>query len=247
MPRTFPAALALALACSRSPLPVAPAAVATSAVAPAAVAPAAVAAFPVAAAPREPALRGRVAEKIDAGQYTYLRLETPAGESWAAVPKANLEVGAQAIVLGAAWMENFTSATLSRTWPRIAFGTLASETPAAAPEGPDGAGGLAQPKVATREGRTIAEIYARRSALKGKRVAVRGKVVKAVGGVLGKTWLHLQDGTGSGPSADLAVTSAGTAKVGDVVVATGLVHLDRDLGSGYRYDILLEDAELKKE
>ena len=102
-------------------------------------------------------------------------------------------------------------------------------------------------RVATREGRTIAEIYAQRAALKDQSVSVRGRVVKSINGVLGKNWLHLQDGTGTGPTADLAVTSDAAAAVGDVVVATGLVHLDRDLGSGYRYDVLVEDARLQKE
>ncbi len=259
----FIVALALTMACSRNPLPSEPPAVAVSS---------------VAAATSESGLSGKVAEKIDASQYSYLRLETPSGEIWAAVPKSKIEVGAQATVLGASWMESFTSATLSRTWPRIAFGTLAGEAQAAPGMGaspgagqasagmfaqeaaqvfpsqspqtkapPSPPGGFALPKVATREGRTIAELYARRAVLKDKRVSVRGKVVKATDGVLGKNWLHLQDGTGSGPTGDLAVTSDSTAKVGDVVVVTGMMHLDRDLGSGYRYDILLEDAELKKE
>ena len=223
------------------------------------------------AAPGEMNLSGRVAEKIDASTYSYLRLVTPSGEVWAAVPKSTVEVGAQATIAGASWMENFTSTTLARTWPRIAFGTLAEEAPSAkeaspVPRAGHGSAGMfaqqaaqasptqapevkdqALSRVATREGRTIAEIYAQKAALKDKSVSVRGKVVKAVDGVMGKTWLHLRDGTGTGPSADLAVTSDTSAKVGDVVVATGKVHLDRDLGSGYRYDILLEDSQLKKE
>ena len=263
MPRTFVVTFALALACAKQPVPNEPAIAAASAVAPTL----------SAAAPDGSAMSGKVVEKIDASQYSYLRMITPSGEVWAAVPKSTIAVGAQATVVGANWMEDFTSATLSRTWPRIAFGTLAGEAapprepaPSAKP-GHAGAGMFAQQaaqafpsqpqaevqdgpalhKVATREGRTIAEVYAQKVALKDKRVAVRGKVVKAVSGVMGKNWLHLKDGTGTGPSADLAVTTDGTAKVGDVVVVTGTVHLDRDLGSGYRYDILVEDAQLQKE
>ncbi len=263
MLRTIVVALALALACGKQPSRTEPTVVATTAAA----------AAPIAATvvPGEPALTGRIEEKIDASTYSYLRLMTRTGEVWAAVPKSNLKVGAQATVVGANWMEDFTSSTLSRTWPRIAFGTLAGDaepatesSPSASP-GQAGAGMFAQQaaksfpsqapaevqagpalhKVGTHEGRTIAEIYAQKVALKDKSVTVRGKVVKAVSGVMGKNWLHLQDGTGTGPSADLAVTTDGDAKVGDVVVATGTVHLDRDLGSGYRYDILVEDAQLQ--
>ena len=262
MLRTWMIALSLALACARQPAASAPPVAATSV------------ATTAATPPAEGSLSGRVAEKIDASQYTYLRLNTASGEVWAAVPKSNIAVGAETTVVGANWMENFTSATLGRTWPRIAFGTLAEEdapaapgarapaaglagatppTPAGATPGHSSAGMFAQQAAAplhrasTREGRTIAEIYAQRAALKDQSVSVRGRVVKSINGVLGKNWLHLQDGTGTGPTADLAVTSDAAAAVGDVVVATGLVHLDRDLGSGYRYDVLVEDARLQKE
>ncbi len=76
-------------------------------------------------------LAGTVLESFDAAQYTYLRLQTPAGEQWAAVPQAKVAVGAPARVLGVMWMQDFKSATLNRTWPRIAFGVLEGEGAAA--------------------------------------------------------------------------------------------------------------------
>ena len=45
-------------------------------------------------------------------------------------------------------------------------------------------------------GKTIAEVYAEAGALKDQRVKIRGKVVKFSGGIMGKNWLHIQDGTG---------------------------------------------------
>jgi hypothetical protein len=96
-------------------------------------------------------------------------------------------------------------------------------------------------------GKTIAEIYAGKAKLKDQTVTVRAKVVKATNGVLGKNWLHLKDGTGSGESSDLAVASAETANVGATVLVTGTVHLDRDLGAGYHYDVIVEDAKIKTE
>jgi len=65
--------------------------------------------------------------------------------------------------------------------------------------------------------------------------------------VLGKNWLHLRDGTGEGASSDLAVASGETAAVGDTVLVSGTVRLDRDLGAGYHYDVIIEDAQLKTE
>jgi hypothetical protein len=42
------------------------------------------------------------------------------------------------------------------------------------------------------------------------------------------------------------VTTKDEAKVGDVVVAKGVVHTDRDFGSGYAYAVLIERATLQK-
>jgi hypothetical protein len=179
-------------------------------------------------------LRGKVTEKIDVNQYSYLELD---GKTWAAVPKTDVAVGQDVTITGAMWMENFKSATLDRTWPRIAFGTLQTAD----------VGDVKVPRARGAQGHTIAEIYQQRAQLKERSVEVRGKVVKATNGVLGKNWLHLRDGSGQGPTADLPVASVQTATVGQTVVISGIVHLDRDLGAGYHYDVIVEDASLKAE
>jgi hypothetical protein len=97
------------------------------------------------------------------------------------------------------------------------------------------------------DGRTVAGVWDERAALKDKKVSVHARVVKVTSGVLGKNWFHVRDGSGQGPTADLTVTSVDSAAVGDTVLITGVVHLDRDLGAGYRYDVLIEDAKLKPE
>jgi hypothetical protein len=57
----------------------------------------------------------------------------------------------------------------------------------------------------------------------------------------------LRDGSGSAASAsdDLLVTTLQTAKVGDVIVASGPVRTNVDYGSGYAYPVLIEGAALK--
>jgi hypothetical protein len=196
---------------------------------------------------------GRVLETIDASQYTYLRLQTRDGEAWAAVPIAKVAIGDEVAVASPMWMENFRSATLNRTWPKIAFGTLgtgsprASTLPAGHPDlaAPDDVRPVKVAKVAGAQGRTVAEVWDQRTQLKDKRVAVRGKVVKATSGVMGKNWIHLRDGTGANQTSDLTVATADSAAIGDTVLATGTVRVDRDLGAGYHYDVLIEDARLE--
>ena len=101
--------------------------------------------------------------------------------------------------------------------------------------------------VRPKGGKTVQEVYQEKDKLKGKAVTLRGKVVKYNEAILGKNWLHLRDGTGKDPTNDLTVTTQTKAKVGDTVLVEGNVSLDKDLGSGYRYDVILEDAKVKVE
>lgn len=232
---------------------------------------------PAAAAGPVPTLRGRLAEKVDTKDYTYLRITTAAGDAWAAVPTANVAVGSDVTVAGQMVMDNFQSKTLNRTFDKLVFGTLeggaaagapaaganphagmggmgaagaAAQPPSGSPHStvPDGIGDLKVAKAEGAEGRTVAEVFAQKAALANKSVSVRGKVVKYTGGVMGKNWVHVRDASGSDAAGDndLTATTADEAKVGDVVVIKGTVHVDRDFGAGYKYAVIVEDAKLGK-
>lgn len=96
--------------------------------------------------------------------------------------------------------------------------------------------------------RTVEEVITKRIKLKDKAVLVRGKVVKFTPDILDKNWIHLRDGSGSASdnTHDVVVTSKDRAMVGDVVVVKGVVRTDRDIGSGYAYKVLIEEATLQK-
>ena len=83
--------------------------------------------------------------------------------------------------------------------------------------------------------------------MKDKPVVVRGQIVKYTPNVMGKNWIHLQDGSGNPAdrSNDLAVTTSGQAKIGDVLTLKGVVRTDKDFGAGYVYKVLIEDATLQ--
>lgn len=76
------------------------------------------------AAPAAAALEGKVLERLDAPPYSYLRLQTEAGEAWAAVPQSNVARGAAVVVVGGLPIKNFESKTLKRKFDVITFGTL---------------------------------------------------------------------------------------------------------------------------
>ncbi|MBF0501285.1 MAG: hypothetical protein HQM09_14190 [Candidatus Riflebacteria bacterium] len=96
-------------------------------------------------------------------------------------------------------------------------------------------------------GKTVEEIYAEKTALSGKEVKVRGKVVKYNSGILGKNWFHIKDGSGKTGSDDLTVTTSATVKVGDTVIVTGPLSVDKDFGHGYTYAVIVEDAKVVTE
>ena len=95
---------------------------------------------------------------------------------------------------------------------------------------------------------SVAEVWDRRAELSGTSVTVTGQVVKYNAEILGRNWIHLQDGTGSADDGtnDLTVTTTSSVAVGDVIVVTGTLVVDKDLGSGYFYSVLLEDASIEK-
>jgi hypothetical protein len=91
---------------------------------------------------------------------------------------------------------------------------------------------------------TVAAVYKDKSALAGQEVTVKGKVVKVNNGIMGRNFVHVQDGTGDQNSNNLIVTSKQTAAVGDSVVITGKVVVDRDFGAGYNYPLLIEESAI---
>ena len=119
---------------------------------------------------------------------------------------------------------------------------------AAAASGPADALKIEVKKAEGVRGRTVAEVFAQKAALKDKDVAIRGKVVKFTREVMGKNWVHLRDGSGTreGKDDDITVTTMDSAAVGDIFLVIGTVRLDKDFGAGYAYPVLIENAKLAK-
>lgn len=202
--------------------------------------------------PSAPVVMGEVLEIKDVDSYTYLRLKTQDGETWAAVEKSPLKRGAKVTIENVMVMKNFESKSLRRTFPTLLFGNLGAtgevlaNPHAGGPKTTD-TGPLNVPKASGANARTVAEILTKAAELKDKEVRVRAKVVKYNPEVMGKNWMHLRDGSGMAAdnTHDLLVTTLNQAKLGDVVTVTGIVRINKDFGSGYAYKVLIEDARLQ--
>ena len=225
------------------------------------------------APPSKRRLQGKVVQTMDASGYTYIAVSQPAGDViWAAGPQTVVEVGRQVNLPSGLEMTNFESKTLGRTFDRIYFlkslgaptqgGAPAPSNPqAVAPKpAPNAANPYATPKTnsgtATKGNtpsanhiHTVAQLFGQAPKLDKKTIKVRGKVVKFSPNIMGTNWLHIQDGTGSAANKtnDLVVTSNQSATTGEQVVVTGILTTNKDFGAGYRYDVIVENAQLARE
>jgi hypothetical protein len=66
---------------------------------------------------------GRVLEQVDGPPYTYLRLKTKTGETWAAVPLANVGKDSTVTITNAVLLKDFDTGLQGRRFD-VVFGTL---------------------------------------------------------------------------------------------------------------------------
>lgn len=218
---------------------------------------------------------GPVVETMDAASYTYVQVDTGTEKIWAAAPQFTVNVGDEVTVPAGMPMSNYHSKTLDRTFDVVYFVgaiTPAGAAPAAAsrmpppqtasaqmPSGQTPAGHPGGPIPTApadvdfagldkaKGGNTVSELLADASTFAGKEVMIRGKVVKFNAGIMGKNWIHVQDGSGEPGANDLTVTTDATAAVGDTVLVKGVAAADRDFGYGYNYAFIVEDAQVNVE
>jgi hypothetical protein len=194
-----------------------------------------------------------VKEVIQVGSYTYLRVTENNSELWLATPPTNASIGQTMYYTGGFEMVNFKSKELNRTFDNILFLEGISSEPVKeqssnsmiSPGAQVVKEGKKDIKIVPAEGAiTIAELYSNKESYKGKVVKVKAQVTKFSPEIMGTNWIHLQDGSESDGNFDLAITSNNTVNVGDIVVFEGTITLDKDLGYGYFFEIIMENAKI---
>lgn len=201
---------------------------------------------------------GKVTETMEGGGYTYANLEVTGGtKTWVAYPVLETRVGDTLAFHGCMPMTNFQSKSLNRKFesilfcnsPEVGAKTAAAAKPAEKEAKKAAPGGKIKVDKATgANAYTVEEIFAKRSALNGKQVVVRGQVVKVASGIMNKNWIHLQDGTGNDKKKtnDLVITTTDMAGEGDVITVSGTLAKDKDFGGGYKYTAIIEKGSVKK-
>ena len=202
---------------------------------------------------------------MDAAGYTYVLVDTGTQQVWAAGPRTAVKVGQNIVLTDGMAMKDFRSQTLGRTFELVYFVSSLSGDGVAPP--PQGSGSrqavpghdTASEKATSKDavdlgniekvagGKTVSELFSGKDELANTEVSVRGRVVKFNSGIMGRNWIHLRDGSGSEGSNDLTVTTGDTAKAGDLVVIRGTLKTNQDFGSGYSYEIMVENAKVSAE
>lgn len=200
-----------------------------------------------------------VKEVIQTPVYTYLNVSEKQEKYWMAITKDEISVGDELFYFSAnvTTMENFHSKELDRNFDRVLFvsqvskekeGTISIGQPQAATAAHTGrkqADPSVDIKVNKAEGGiTIAELYENPKSFSGKKVKISGVVVKVNNQIMGRNWVHIQDGTKFNNEYDLTFTTQEMVELNDVVVIEGEVSIDKDFTSGYFYPVIVEDGKV---
>jgi len=215
-----------------------------------------------------------VKEVMQVSEYTYLRVTENNTEQWLAVPKTEAKVGETYYFQKGMVMNDFPSKELGRTFESIVFvdalyndpvamrnagntpnemGGMQSGAMSPDPHGQATTGAMPKPVIEKVEvdvqpasgGITIAQLYEKKDSYANKTVVVRGQVTKVNNGIMGRNWVHLQDGTQFKDYMDLTVTTSETFTVGLQVTFEGKIALNKDFGYGYSYELLMEEGVAK--
>lgn len=204
----------------------------------------------------------KVEDRIDASDYSYFQVSEKDGNKyWIAAKRLEAVKGDILYFTKSMEMKNFHSNTLNRTFESVLFVDDITKTPhnmnnpnSTPPMDPRTAHSqvMSTPKIdvkidPVKDGKTVAQIYNSMDKLNGQIIKIRGKVVKYNPEIMGRNWIHIQDGTGSESGYDLMVTSKDQTSVGQIIVVEGKVATNKDFGAGYTYKVMIEDAAVKTE
>jgi hypothetical protein len=88
----------------------------------------------------------------------------------------------------------------------------------------------------------ISELLANKKTYSGKTIKVTGQVTKYNPEIMGKNWVHIQDGSEFQGGFDLTITTDQRVTVGSTITFQGKIVLDKDFGYGYFYTVLMEEG-----
>jgi hypothetical protein len=194
-----------------------------------------------------------VNEVLQASKYTYANVSENGEDFWIALPGGEYEVGATYQYVDGLKKTNFESRDFNRTFETIylvggmtrtgaknnnsaieqAFAGIETSAPASQIQPTEGSVALS-------------DLFTNKSKYSGQKIQVHGKCVKVNNQIMGRNWVHIQDGTKNNEvNYDLTITTDELIQVGTTLTMEGTIVLNKDFGAGYKYDVLMENAVRK--
>ena len=188
-------------------------------------------------------------EILHTDRYTYMNVTEGNRKFWIATAKMDAEKGKKYMYRGGLLKVNFESQDFNRTFDTIylvqqvidsqqhpsgdmpASTETTSQTKKFAPA----------PKI---EGVVkLSTLFSNMAKYNGKTVKVTGEVVKVNNGIMGRNWVHIRE---KGNEKDLTITTNDVIQLGENVAFEGKIAHKKDFGSGYFYDLIMEEGKRLK-
>lgn len=198
----------------------------------------------------------KVDEVLQASTYTYLKVKEKNQKYWIVASKVDAKKGETFSYDNAMEKRDFRSEDLDRVFESVLFIDNLIKGDASQRIAVPQEHKANKPKEALSDdvkvekaegGITIGELFASPKDYQDKRVIIKGKVVKVNLFVMGKNWIHIQDGTRNGDDFDLTITTQEEIEEGQVITFEGVITLDKDFGAGYFYAVIMEEATSNQE
>lgn len=188
-------------------------------------------------------------EILQSERYTYMKVTENGRSFWIATAKRDAEKGKKYMYQGGLMKVNFESVEFNRTFDTIYLvsqvidseqhpgNNIPATTETAAPSNSK----APAPKV--RDAIKLADLFKNKTRYNGKPVKVIGKVIKVNNGIMGRNWVHIRE---EGFKSDLTITTNEIVSVDENVAFEGKIALKKDFGSGYFYDVIMEEGKRLK-
>ena len=194
-----------------------------------------------------------VDEVLQVVGYTYLNVTEDKRKTWLAIPTIKAAQGDRFYYNGGLEMTDFFSKELNRTFKNVIFlESISKEPTAIINEGMLNSKHVAEVKTEKinisidpcKGCLTVGKLLETRTDYSGRNIKIKGRVTKFNPAIMGKNWIHIQDGTEFNGGFDLTITTDSQLAIGDTATFEGKITLKKDFGYGYFYEVIMEDGKL---
>ncbi len=202
------------------------------------------------------ALEVTVDESVEGPSYTYLKVHDTESNGWVVAPALTVPDKAEITIEQYVHMRDFEALEIGRRFDHVLValrvngaGVVLKETGEEAAVDPVlPASGVTMTEVSIRRVKIakadllLAEVNAQSAELAGRRVKIRGQVLRVMPRIRDRNWIWLRDGSGEQRDATLAVVIDRPVDPGQVLLLEGRVSVNRKFRIGGAHPVLLEDA-----